>query len=113
VTWLTPTAEEMTPEHWQNPNARCMGILLDGRAQPTGIRKRGTDVTLLLLLNAHDDVVKCKLPEVVGGKGWMCLIDTNQPDLDPPGQSEFGAEYPVAARSLVLFQLRPERRHKG
>jgi glycogen operon protein len=110
VTWLMPSGEEMTPEHWENPHARCMSILLDGRAQPTGIRRRGTDVTLLLILNAHDDVVKCKLPEVTGGRDWMCLVDTNQPDLDPPVPFEFGAEYAAEGRSLMLFQLRAERR---
>ena len=35
---------------------RCFGMLIDGRAQPTGIRKRGEDATLLLVLNAWHDV---------------------------------------------------------
>ncbi|MFL5191265.1 MAG: glycogen debranching protein GlgX [Microvirga sp.] len=109
VTWLTPAGDEMTPEQWQDPNARCISILLDGRAQPTGIRRRGTDVTLLLILNAHHDVVKCTLPEVVGGEAWMCHIDTNQPDLDTPTEFGFGKEYTVTARSLLLFQLKPEK----
>src|SRR6201747_1655722 len=33
VTWLTPAATEMTTEQWQDGNARCFGMLLDGRAQ--------------------------------------------------------------------------------
>jgi glycogen operon protein len=107
VTWLTPTGTEMTPEQWENPHARCISILLDGRAQPTGIRRRGTDLTLLLILNAHSDVVKCRLPEVTGGEAWMCLLDTSQPDLEPPAQFEFGEEYPVMEQSLLLFQLKP------
>jgi glycogen operon protein len=28
-------------------------MLLDGRAQPTGIKRRGDDATLLLVANAH------------------------------------------------------------
>ncbi|MGO4524274.1 glycogen debranching protein GlgX [Microvirga sp. 2MCAF35] len=113
VTWLTPAGDEMTPEHWQDPNARCISILLDGRAQPTGIRRRGTDVTLLLILNAHHDVVKCTLPEVVGGEAWMCHIDTNQPDLEAPAEFRFGKEYTVTAHSLLLFQLKPEKQRKA
>jgi glycogen operon protein len=109
VTWLTPTGEEMEPDHWDDGNARCISILLDGRAQPTGIRKRGTDVTVLLILNAYHDVVRCTLPEVVGGLGWMCLLDTNQPDLEPPVQFAFGSEYEVTGRSLLLFELRATR----
>jgi glycogen operon protein len=112
ITWLTPAGDEMTPEHWQDPNARCLSILLDGRAQPTGIRRRGTDVTLLMILNAHHDVVKCTLPEVVGGEAWMCHIDTNQPDLDTPTEFRFGKEYTVTAHSLLLFQLKPEKQQR-
>ncbi|KFG69012.1 glycogen debranching protein GlgX [Microvirga sp. BSC39] len=112
VTWLTPAGDEMTPENWEDPNARCISILLDGRAQPTGIRRRGTDVTLLMILNAHNDVVKCTLPEVVGGEAWMCHIDTNQPDLDAPAEFGFGKVYTVTAHSLLLFQLKPAKQPK-
>jgi glycogen operon protein len=87
--------------------ARCFGVILDGRAQPTGIRRRGTDVTLLLIVNSYHDVVMFKLPEWVGGKGWECLIDTNQPDLEEAPFS-FDHEYGVTGRSLLLFELVPE-----
>ena len=113
MTWLTPAGDEMTSEHWQDANARCISILLDGRAQPTGIRRRGTDVTLLLILNAHHDVVKCTLPEVIGGDAWMCHIDTNQPDLEAPTEFRFGKEYTVTAHSLLLFQLKPEKQQRS
>jgi isoamylase len=112
VTWLTPSGDEMTAEHWEDRNARCISILLDGRAQPTGIRRRGTDVTLLLILNAYHDVVKCTLPEVVGGEAWMCHIDTNQPDLETPTEFGFGKVYTVTAHSLLLFQLKPVKQPK-
>ena len=49
MTWLTPAGDEMTPEQWEDGNARCFGMLLDGRAQATGIRGRGCDATLLLV----------------------------------------------------------------
>ena len=102
----------MTAEHWQDGNARCFGMLLDGRAQPTGIRRRGTDATLLLVLNAHHDVVKFTLPAVPGGKRWMCLIDTNQPELG-------AAQFPIRPRirrhghSLLLFMTRPDENESG
>jgi glycogen operon protein len=112
-TWLTPGAAEMTPENWQDPTARCIGVLLDGRSQTSGIRKRGSEATLLLVLNAHHDVVVFKLPEVVGGRGWVRLIDTNLPDEDvdaeEPVRLGFGHEYQVTGRSLLLLLLRPER----
>jgi glycogen operon protein len=109
VTWLTPTGDEMTPEHWQDPNGRCMGVLLDGRAQETGIRRLGTDSTLLLVLNSHHDVVPFRLPEAAGGKEWVRLIDTNQGENDALEHFDFGHIYEVTGRSLLLFILRPAR----
>ena len=41
VTWLKPTGEEMDQAAWDDENTRCIGILLDGRAQVSGIRRRG------------------------------------------------------------------------
>ena len=43
VGWLTPAGEEMTPENWEDSHGRCLGVLLDGRAQETGIRRVGDD----------------------------------------------------------------------
>jgi isoamylase len=44
-----------------------MGLLLDGRAQVSGIPRRGSEATLLLIVNAHHDTVLFTLPEVTGG----------------------------------------------
>ena len=108
VSWLTPAGDEMTPEHWDDGNARCLGVLFDGRAQETGIRRLGTDATVLLVLNAHHDVVRFTLPPAVGGREWVCVLDTNQPGLaDTPGFA-FDHEYEVTGQSLLLFMLRPE-----
>jgi glycogen operon protein len=110
VTWLTPAATEMTPEQWQDGQARCMGMLMDGRAQPTGIKKRGSDATLLLVFNAYHDVVPFTLPEVIGGTEWTCLIDTNRPELTEIPDLATGHEYEVTGRSLLLFALTPKGR---
>ncbi len=45
----SPTGDEMTEEQWQDGNAKCFGMLLDGRAQETGIKRRGSDATMLLI----------------------------------------------------------------
>ena len=56
----------------------CFGMLMDDRAQPTGIRRRGEDATLLLVLNEFT------LPETAGGGEWSLLIDTNLvEDVEP------------------------------
>ena len=108
-----PGRRRNDPEQWQDPQARCFGLLLDGRAQVSGIPRRGSEATLLLIVNAHHDVVVFTLPEVIGGRDWIRLIDTNLPeeDDDPeePARFAFGHQYEVTGRSLLLFLARPAR----
>jgi glycogen operon protein len=104
VTWLTPTATEMSIEHWQDGNARCFGMLLDGRAQETGIPRRGSDATLLLVFNAHHDVVPFTLPDVTEGRYWVGLIDTALPDT-ALANHPLGHNYSMTGRSLCAFAL--------
>ena len=105
VTWQNPSGGEMQEADWQDGNAKCFGVLLDGRAQVSGIKRRGSDATLLLIFNAHYNTVNFKLPQVVGGHAWTCLIDTNQPDVEDGPDFPFDSEYLVTSRSLLLFRL--------
>jgi isoamylase len=106
VTWINANGREMEDEQWGDHGMRCFGMLLDGRAQTTGIRQRGKEATLLLVINEYSDAVTFTLPESPGGEQWRLLIDTNDPDRDH--QSEvfaIGAEYLVTPRSLRMFAL--------
>jgi glycogen operon protein len=80
-------------------------MLIDGRAQPTGVRQRGTEATMLLVLNSHHDLVEFALPSCPGGDTWTLEIDTNAPDNDEPPVFKSGDSYGVTARSLLLFAL--------
>jgi isoamylase len=86
-----------------------MGVLLDGRAQETGVRRVGSDSTLLLLLNAHHERVPFRMPEAVGGSLWVRLVATDAPETDAPPSFDFGAAYPLEGNSLCLFILKPEK----
>jgi glycogen operon protein len=108
ATWLAPNGEEMSEENWHDGEARCMGMLLDGRAQPTGIRRSGADATLLLILNAYHESVDFLLPEVAEGSAWVGLLDSNQPQQRSSEQFAFGSQFQVAPRSLLLFKLQKE-----
>jgi isoamylase len=113
VTWLTPDATEMTEGHWTDPRAKCFGMMIDGRAQPTGLKQPGTDETLLIVLNAHHDVVNFKLPSVNEGVQWLRLCDTNDPKLNGSTAYAFGDVYLVTGRSLLLFLLQREGASKA
>jgi isoamylase len=115
--WLTSAGEEMTTEQWQDPSAKCLGLLLDGRVQTNGIRQRGGEATLLLIVNAHHEAIDFTLPAVTGGRDWLCLLDTELPDQDDDPEDalkiEFGHAYEVTGRSLLLFLLRPSRQPRA
>jgi glycogen operon protein len=104
VTWLTPEATEMQEANWKDPQAKCLGMMLDGRAQVSGIKERGADETVLVIMNSHHDVVNFKLPESPEGKRWTRLMDTNDPALHKEHYA-FGSVYVVTGRSILLFQL--------
>jgi isoamylase len=108
VRWLSPTGQDIEDQQWGDTNARCFGMLLDGRAQASGIKRPAMDATALLVLNAHHDVVNFVLPDVVGGSVWRCLLDTNIPEDSNHQAFNTGDGYEITGRSLVLFVLEPE-----
>jgi glycogen operon protein len=108
VTWINASGAEMRPEEWADGNTRCFGMLMDGRAQPTGIGRRGEDATMLMVLNGWHDLVLFTLPQHPSGTRWSLLIDTNIPNHVPAAAAfPSGAVYDVTARSLLLFTLEP------
>ncbi len=110
VTWISPAGAEMREEDWNN-GARCFAMLLDGRAQVTGIKQRGQDATMLLIVNSHHDVVPFTLPiagDEMTSARWTLLLDTqfDQPAHLAENEHKAGDVYTVAARSLLLFKLK-------
>ncbi len=112
VTWINANGSEMEDANWGDSDMRCFGMLMDGRAQATGIRQRGHEATLLMVVNGHFDLVTFTLPKHPGGSAWSRLIDTNI--LEDTGEKSSaketfatGESYDVTARSLLLFELQP------
>ncbi|HLT02563.1 MAG TPA: hypothetical protein VK001_10300, partial [Geminicoccaceae bacterium] len=110
IAWFSPLGGEQTAEQWQNRHARCLGMMLNGRAgsyrTPDG--QPADDDVLLIILNAYHDVVPFIMPAIPGGTGWRRLLDTTEPDLeDDPEVHEIGKPYHVPGRSLVLFVCHP------
>jgi isoamylase len=78
---------------------------MDGRSRMTGVRKRGQDATLLLVINGFHDVVEFIVPEWPEGAVWKLLIDTNVTHAGVEKQIEFGNTYQVTGRSLLVLLL--------
>ena len=106
VTWIDTNGSVFLDEAWSQGNVQCFGMLIDGRAQSTGIVKRGQDATMLLVMNSYHDTVVFKLPEAPEGVNWELLIETNIPETKENALFAFGAEYEVSGRLLLLFLMR-------
>ena len=111
ASWFSPAGVEMSMEQWNDAGAKCMSLVLDGRAQPTGIKKKGDDATLMMIFNAHYDVVVFTLPTVAHGKYWKLHVDTNLDEavVASKPRFDFGHQYEVTGRSLLLFVLEAEK----
>ena len=108
LTWLNAGGGEMMPGDWDS--AQCFGLMLDGRAQPTGIRQRGQDATLLMVFNAWHDLVGFKLPSTTDQR-WKLIIDTNLAEEEEEKEDRhFTPEqvYDVTGRCFLLFELIPD-----
>ena len=94
--WLSPEGHAMTPQDWELPFARCIGMLMVGERLAER-DERGAplmDDDLLLLLNAHHEAIEFRLPD----QGWTVLLDTARVEASP-----VGGTFDLEGRSLALL----------
>jgi isoamylase len=103
LTWINASGSEMTGQDWNDPLLKCFGMLMDGRARPSGVRQRGSEAAMLLVMNAHHDLVNFTFPENPDGSGWSLLLDTNVTEDQLQFRGDAGDVYGITGRSLVLF----------
>jgi glycogen operon protein len=113
LTWINANGQEMQQEHWEDPATRCFGMLMDGRAQKTGIRRKGDDATVLLVINGHDELVEFTLPASYGGEDWALQLDSNLDVGHATSAYKTGEQYAVTARSVLLFALLSKNAQSG
>jgi glycogen operon protein len=106
VTWLRPDGAEMQLEDWTGGDASCFGMLMDGRAQASGVRRTVTDATLLMLMNADPHDQAFVLPDYAGGRGWISLVDTQETDPPPRDVCAAGETCTLTGRSLRVLASR-------
>jgi glycogen operon protein len=106
ITWYTPQGSEKTSEQWNDQQARCLGVLLNGRANPP-IGADGITVSdglLFIILNAHHDVVDFMLPTLTTDTSWLRLVDTSHSsDVADTSPLSAGSVFHMAGRSVVVF----------
>ncbi|MBN8229769.1 glycogen debranching protein GlgX [Corallococcus macrosporus] len=104
LAWYRPDGSEMGPEDWQKPFVRSLAFLLGGDAIPTpderGQRVNGD--SLLVLLNAHHDMVEFTVPPPGEGGAWRLELYTAD---DKRGDEEMKpGKFQMAGRSLAVFR---------
>ena len=103
VEWFTPGGAHMTDEEWNQPWARATMVFYNGSAigEPNRFGQRIVDDDFLLLLNAAPETVEFTIPDVVYGRTWLTVANTDD-DTDAARRSS-GETITVNARSVVVL----------
>jgi glycogen operon protein len=105
ISFIDPSGEEMTDEHWDAGYVKCMGLRLAGDLI-NDVDERGEPIvgdTLLMLINAHHEPLGFTLPKAAEGQVWEVLIDTF--DMKREHQFLSGEEsYDLKDRSMALLR---------
>jgi len=106
ITWLHPTGEEMTQQHWSAPDVRTLGMRLNGdaidEADERGERVVGD--TLLVLFNANDAAQPFVLPDTSSADEWETLVDTADP-WRPARRLRAGDRYELEPHAMAVLKL--------
>ena len=104
VTWIKSDGLEAEQPDWTDAAMKCVGMLMDGRAQINSVPQDGDHSTMLLIVNAARDAIAFTMPECADAKTWTRLIDTADANRSEK-QFDVGDMCPVPSRSLVLLRL--------
>ncbi len=107
LAWFRPDGHEMTPADWHSPQARTLGMYLNGER----LRQRGprgeeiTDDSYLLWLHAGQSHVDVELPAGVWADGYDVVFDTAAEDGDGDRRIPAGTSLRLVPRSVVLLRV--------
>ncbi len=106
VTWVSPDGGEMRPHQWADSNARCVGMMLNGRAGAFVDAEGNSmdDAVLMVVVNSGQESVPFMLPTVPAHNSWRTLLDTSDPHLETEGETTpAGNERSVSGLTLLLL----------
>ncbi len=110
VTWVRPDGAEMTEVDWLDPEARVLGMLIDGKATDE-VDERGHAVnsdTLLIILNSGENAVPFTLPSLDGeGENiWVIMVDTSRDEAPVVRTGSVSLD----AHAVMLLRFGTDRR---
>jgi isoamylase len=105
ISWFDAAGKEMTDRQWDSDRVRFLGMRLAGdridEVDEEGKKIEGD--TLLLLFNAHNQVIRFTLPSTRRGQAWYRILDTARSKAHARIYHP-GRRYLVGGHSLVLLQ---------
>jgi glycogen operon protein len=104
IAWYNPDGNEIPQDAWNQPYARTLGLMLNGKTMNTP-NDDGTpmvDDSFLILVNAAPEGVDFTLPPQPNGNPWRILLDTQNID-DPFAQPQPTPRLIIGGRSVVLL----------
>lgn len=108
ITWYAPSGLEMQEKDWQDHFARSLAVCLSG-ALIEELDEKGHAVigdTLLLVFNAHSEIVEFRLPIFDSSTYWLLELSTVEDGNGEPISCFSGNDtYPASPRSLSVFLL--------
>ena len=109
ILWLDTQGQEASPEVWDDPHARVIGMQLNGRAVAPD--SEPPETVLLVYFNAAENGIELRLPECNGCGGWRVLVDTAHPEQV---NREFapGAAHILPERSAMVLEMIDEEEQK-
>lgn len=105
IAWYSSEGKEMSGDDW-NRTVRGLGLYLAGEmiGEFDSHNEPIRGESMLLLLNAHHEAIKFRLPQPTADVLWMPLLDTNELGGNGEGLAA-GSEYPLGGRALAVLRL--------
>ncbi|MGE6331627.1 glycogen debranching protein GlgX [Stenotrophomonas sp. NPDC077659] len=108
LTWLNPAGREMTEDDWNDAAARSVGLLLEGRAQASGVREHGNDASLLIVINAYHEGVEFTLSDDDGTSPSALLLLSTDAGLSSEAGLKGVGHFLAPPRSMTVFKCATE-----
>ena len=104
IDWLEPSGKEMSPEAWNNPHVRCLGVHMCGGK--VDVDEYGESIIadhILMLFNAdHAQTIPFILPFLETGDPWELLFDTA--DIGDGNTATLSDSYSLKPCSVAVFR---------
>lgn len=104
ISWLSDKGSLMQESDWHNGLNRCFGMLVADTDynKPCELFEKHEDDALLVIFNAHDDIVNFHFPKLIGG--WQILINTAEFSVTEPNTKDLTSQnIDMAAHSCMVL----------